>query len=74
VSREQEAGAAAEEISARQAAVGGSWAHHGDDLIPRRSCFGQDTRALMNGLAVPVMNQCGLRPATVKGIKNQIAP
>ena len=30
------AGAAAEEISARQAAVGGSWAHHGNELVPRR--------------------------------------
>jgi hypothetical protein len=28
----------------------------------------------MNGLAVPVMNQFGLRPATVKGTKNQIVP
>jgi hypothetical protein len=28
----------------------------------------------MNGLAVPVMHQFGLRPATVKGTKNQIAP
>jgi hypothetical protein len=28
----------------------------------------------MNGLAVPVMNQFGRRPATVKGTKNQIAP
>jgi hypothetical protein len=74
VSRSQEAGAAAEEISARQAAVGGSWAHYGDDLVPRQSCFGQDTRALMNGFAVPVMNQFGLCPAPVKGTKNPIAP
>jgi hypothetical protein len=28
----------------------------------------------MNGLAVPVMNQFGRRPASVKGTKNQIAP
>lgn len=28
----------------------------------------------MNGLAVPVMNQFGRRPATVKGTKNQIVP
>ena len=28
----------------------------------------------MNGLAVPVMNQFALRPATVKGTKNPIAP
>jgi hypothetical protein len=74
VSREQEADAAAEEISARQAAVGGSWAHHGNALVPRQSCFGQDSRALMNGLAVPVMHQCGRRPATVTGTKNPIAP
>ncbi|MGH8066364.1 MAG: hypothetical protein ACRERE_14245 [Candidatus Entotheonellia bacterium] len=36
VSRSQEAGAAAEEISARQAAVDGSGAHHGDELVPRQ--------------------------------------
>ena len=28
----------------------------------------------MNRLAVPVMHQFGLRPATVKGTKNPIAP
>jgi hypothetical protein len=74
VSRSQEAGAAAEEISARQAAVGGSWAHHGNELVLRPQRFGPYTRALMNGLAVPVMNQFGLPPATVKGTKHQIAP
>ena len=74
MSQWQEAGAAAVEISARQAAVGGSWAHHGDERVPRQECVGQDTRALMSGLAVPVMHQCGLRPATIKGTKHQIAP
>jgi hypothetical protein len=71
VSRSQEAGAAAEEISARQAAVGGLWAHHGDELVPRPQRFGPYTRSLMNGLAVPVVNQFGLRPATVKGTEHQ---
>jgi hypothetical protein len=67
VSRSQEAGAAAEEISARQAAVGGLWARHGDERVPRPQRFGQDTRSLMNELAVPVVNQFGLRPATRQG-------
>jgi hypothetical protein len=49
------------------------YAHHGDALVPRQQCFGQYTRSLMKALAVPVMNQFGLRPALVKGTK-QIAP
>ena len=41
--------------------------HHGDALVPRQQRFGQYTRSLMKGLDVPVRNQCGLRPAVVKG-------
>src|SRR5580765_4449349 len=48
--------------------------HHGDELVPRQQRFGQYTRSLMTGLAVPVMNQYGLRPATVQGAGNNIAP
>jgi hypothetical protein len=47
--------------------------HHGDALVPRQQRFGQYTRSLMEGLSVPVINQFGLRPATVKGTR-QIAP
>ena len=47
--------------------------HHGDALVPRQQRFGQYTRSLMNGLSVPVINQFGLLPATVKGTR-QIAP
>jgi hypothetical protein len=47
--------------------------HHGDELVPRQQRFGQFTRSLMKGLGVPVLNQFGLRPATVKGT-NQITP
>lgn len=49
------------------------YTHHGDALVPRQQRFGQYTRSLMKGLGVPVINQFGLRPATVKGT-NQIAP
>ncbi len=49
------------------------YTHHGDALVPRQQRFGQYTRSLMKGLSVPVINQYGLRPATVKGTK-QIAP
>lgn len=49
------------------------YAHHGDALVPRQQRFGQYTRSLMNALSVPVINQFGLRPATVNGTK-QIAP
>ena len=48
--------------------------HHGDELVPRQQRFGQYTRSVMKGLAVPVMNQYGLRPATVQGQADQIAP
>src|SRR6185436_17975621 len=47
--------------------------HHGDTLVPRQQRFGQYTRSLMTALDVPVINQWGLRPATVKG-KRDIAP
>ena len=43
--------------------------HHGDALVPRQQRFGQYTRSLMKALGVPVMNQCGLRPAVVKGTR-----
>jgi hypothetical protein len=47
--------------------------HHGDDLVPRQQRFGQYTRSLMTALAIPVMNQWGLRPALVEGT-NEITP
>jgi hypothetical protein len=47
--------------------------HHGDPLVPRQQRFGQYTRALMNGLGVPVENRYGLRPARVPGTKT-LAP
>jgi hypothetical protein len=43
------------------------YAHHGDALVPRQQRFGRYTRSLMKGLGVPVENQWGLHPATVKG-------
>ncbi len=49
------------------------YAHHGDPLVPRQQRFGRYTLSMMKGLDVPVQNQYGLRPATVKGT-NQIAP
>ena len=48
--------------------------HHGDELVPRQQRFGQYTRSLMKALGVPVTNQFGLRPATVEGTKNEVAP
>ena len=48
--------------------------HHGDPLVPRQQRFGKYTRSLMKGLGVPVENQFGLRPATVKGTRNQLVP
>lgn len=48
--------------------------HHGDPLVPRQQRFGKYTRSLMKGLGVPVENQFGLRPATVKGTRNQLQP
>ena len=50
------------------------YAHHGDPLVPRQQRFGKYTRSLMKGLGVPVENRFGLRPATVKGTKNQLVP
>src|SRR5438309_8118786 len=47
--------------------------HHGDRLVPRQQRFSQYTRSLMKALDVPVINQYGLRPAVVKGMK-EIAP
>jgi hypothetical protein len=49
------------------------YAHHGDPLVPRQQRFGRYTLSMMKGLGVPVQNQYGLRPATVKGT-NQISP
>ncbi len=48
--------------------------HHRDALVPRQQRFGRYTRSLMKALGVPVENRWGLRPATVEGTKNQIAP
>lgn len=48
--------------------------HHGDPLVPRQQRFGKYTRSLMKGLGVPVENRYGLRPATIKGTNNQLAP
>jgi len=48
--------------------------HHGDRLVPRQQRFGKYTRSLMKGLGVPVENRFGLRPATIKGTKNQLMP
>lgn len=47
--------------------------HHGDPLVPRQQRFGKYTRSLMKGLGVPVMNQFGLRPATIAGT-NKLVP
>jgi hypothetical protein len=46
--------------------------HHGDPLVPRQQRFGTYTRSIMKGLGVPVENRFGLRPATIKGTKNQL--
>ena len=42
-------------------------AHHGDGLVPRQQRFGQYALALLQALDVPVVNQYGLRPATLPG-------
>jgi hypothetical protein len=47
--------------------------HHGDPLVPRQQRFSQYTRSLMRGLAVPVLNEYGLRPAVTEGT-TEIAP
>ena len=41
--------------------------HHGDLLVPRQQRFGGYTRALMEGLGIPVMNRWALRPAVIDG-------
>ncbi|HKN67735.1 MAG TPA: hypothetical protein VJW73_15735 [Gemmatimonadaceae bacterium] len=41
--------------------------HHGDPLVPSQQRFGRYTRSLMKGLGLPVENQWGLHPATIKG-------
>ena len=46
--------------------------HHGDDLVPRQQRFSQYTRSLMKSLAIPVMNEWGLRPAVVKGTRDPV--
>ncbi|HEY4130562.1 MAG TPA: hypothetical protein VGM50_08080 [Gemmatimonadaceae bacterium] len=43
------------------------YAHHGDALVPSQQRFGRYTRSIMKGLGLPVENQWGLHPATVKG-------
>ena len=48
--------------------------HHGDVLVPRQQRFGSYTRALLNGLGIPVENRWGLRPAVIAGEKGRIAP
>ena len=47
--------------------------HHGDALVPRQQRFGGYTRAVMQGLEIPVENRYGLRPAVVPNT-NRIAP
>lgn len=47
--------------------------HHGDALVPRQQRFGQYTQSLMRALAIPVINQWGLRPALAPGTRD-IAP
>ena len=46
--------------------------HHGDRLVPRQQRFGTYTRSLMSGLGVPVINQWGLRPATLPGTRQTV--
>jgi hypothetical protein len=41
--------------------------HHGDLLVPRQQRFGGYTRALMEGLGIPVVNRWALRPAVIEG-------
>ena len=48
------------------------YAHHGDPLVPRQQRFTTYTRSLMKGLAVPVENRWGLRPATVNGTNKTV--
>ena len=46
--------------------------HHGDRLVPHQQRFGTYTRSLMSGLGVPVINQWGLRPATLPGTRQTV--
>ena len=46
--------------------------HHGDDLVPRQQRFSQYTRSLMKALAIPVMNEWGLRPEVVQGTRDPV--
>jgi hypothetical protein len=54
---------AAEDLAERQM----EYLHHGDALVPRQQRFGGYTRALLQGLEIPVENRYGLRPAVVPG-------
>ena len=46
--------------------------HHRDALVPRRQSFGLYTQSLMKGLAIPVENRYGLRPARDKTTKEMV--
>jgi hypothetical protein len=48
--------------------------HHGDGLVPRQQRFGAYTRALLNGLRIPVENRWGLRPAVITAKTAPSAP
>jgi hypothetical protein len=48
--------------------------HHGDSLVPRQQRFSTYGRDLLNALKLPVINQWGLRPAVVKGTRNEPVP
>jgi hypothetical protein len=48
--------------------------HHGDSLVPRQQRFSTYGRDLLNALNLPVINQWGLRPAVVKGSRNEPVP
>lgn len=50
------------------------YAHHGDALVPRQQRFGQYGRELLQALGAPVENRYALRPATLPGTDNKIAP
>jgi hypothetical protein len=47
--------------------------HHGDALVPRQQRFAAFCRSLLQGLAIPVENRYGLRPAVRKGT-SEVAP
>lgn len=48
--------------------------HHGDTLVPRQQRFSTFGRDLLAALGLPVLNQWGLRPAVVKGSRNEPVP